>query len=533
MGYRLRANNVNAIGHLIEGNVSTFLDHIILDDEILGSAVDYFNQFLSKESSDFISSNQRRFNRRIAELNEQWPSVRSRLFDLNRNEETNGEVRNILLRYFKELSNLLGSYDIKFLVLPGFECTELNSYLINEENLIQWLNTESQFSYLIIQLKHTPDSDEFNVFDSFEHYPLALDRIDEWPGVLIWENQLYPAFRRQKDHGRGIFVPIDNQEDLEKILEKLAFEKRFFNSLLKEFGHRRNKNIVDIIHLSDIHVGSKNEELNHRRLFHILEKHKLRYQGNEEIITLISGDLVDSPNERNYLKFKEFESTLKRIGLETIFTVLGNHDYNSSGFITNGREAKNTIQKLSDGSQIEIIESHKLILIRINSNIGGELAQGKVGVEQLSELGNQLDLIPKLETYCKIAMLHHHPFELERPHWMKKAIFERILGDYFINMSLKLKDSKLLIDWLRNRNVKFVLHGHKHIPLLFYKNKLNLVSAGSSTGAINHQEKDKTFITYNVLKYDLIKMRPVSATIIYEDILGSGSKNYQMVKYAP
>ncbi len=61
MGYRLRANNVNAIGHLIEGNVSTFLDHLLLDDEIFYSAIDYFNQFLSENSIDFYKFKSKKF----------------------------------------------------------------------------------------------------------------------------------------------------------------------------------------------------------------------------------------------------------------------------------------------------------------------------------------------------------------------------------------------------------------------------------------------------------------------------------------
>ena len=533
MGYRLRTNNVNAIGHLIEGNVSTFLDHLLLDDEVFDSAIDYFNQFLSEKSTDFISSNQRRFDRRISELNRAWRKVKEELYTLKYENDQNDDRRRILLRYFKDLSSLLGSYELKFLILPGFENNELNSYLVNEENLKQWLSYESFLSYLIIQLKENPNSNEFNVFDSFEHYPLALDRIDEWPGVLIWENYRFPTFKREKNPSRGVFVPIQNKKDLNRIFEKLSFEKYFFNSILKEFGNSRNNNIVDIIHLSDIHVGSKNEELKHRRLFHILENHKMKYHGREKILTLISGDLVDSPNEDNYIKYKNFESTLKRIGFENIFTVLGNHDYNEDGYKTSGRKAKNAIQQLSDNNSVEIIESHKLILIRINSNMEGALAQGEVGKEQLSEIGNQLDLIPALESYCLIIMLHHHPFELERPHWMRKALFERILGDYFINKSLKLKDSEYFINWLKQRNIEFVLHGHKHIPLLFQRENLNIISAGSSTGSIIHSEKDKTFLPYNVIRYDLNKKRPISASILYEDILGSGSKNYQMVKYAP
>ncbi|MBK7635060.1 MAG: hypothetical protein IPJ13_12875 [Saprospiraceae bacterium] len=291
MGYRLRANNVNAIGHLIEGNVSTFLDHLLLDDEVFDSAIDYFNQFLSEKSTDFISSNQRRFDRRISELNRAWRKVKEELYTLKYENDQNDDRRRILLRYFKDLSSLLGSYELKFLILPGFENNELNSYLVNEENLKQWLSYESFLSYLIIQLKENPNSNEFNVFDSFEHYPLALDRIDEWPGVLIWENYRFPTFKREKNPSRGVFVPIQNKKDLNRIFEKLSFEKYFFNSILKEFRNSRNNNIVDIIHLSDIHVGSKNEELKHRRLFHILENHKMKYHGREKILTLISGDL--------------------------------------------------------------------------------------------------------------------------------------------------------------------------------------------------------------------------------------------------
>lgn len=90
---------------------------------------------------------------------------------------------------------------------------------------------------------------------------------------------------------------------------------------------------------------------------------------------------------------------------------------------------------------------------------------------------------------------------------------------------MKLVDSDLFLEWIQERNIKYILHGHKHIPCINKYKDITIISAGSTTGCVKHQDKGKTFLSYNLIKYDMDIRRPVSVTIIAEEIIGAGTKN--------
>ena len=52
-----------------------------------------------------------------------------------------------------------------------------------------------------------------------------------------------------------------------------------------------------------------------------------------------------------------------------------------------------------------------------------------------------------------------------------------------------------------------------------------MIAAGSATGSIKHKDKGKTYLSYNVIKYDIENKQPVSISVIAEEILGAGTKN--------
>ena len=89
---------------------------------------------------------------------------------------------------------------------------------------------------------------------------------------------------------------------------------------------------------------------------------------------------------------------------------------------------------------------------------------------------------------------------------------------------MKLVDADRFLQWIENRGIKLILHGHKHIPKIHTHNDITIIAAGSSTGKVRHVEEGKTFLTYNLIKYDIESKRPISCSIIAEEILGSGTK---------
>ena len=141
------------------------------------------------------------------------------------------------------------------------------------------------------------------------------------------------------------------------------------------------------------------------------------------------------------------------------------------------------------------------------------------------EIGNEIDAIKDKESYTFIALLHHHPVEIQNPKWYAKEWYEAILGPRLYEETMKLIDSDLFLEWIQQRGVKYILHGHKHIPSINECEDITIISSGSTTGCVKHQDKGKTFLSYNLIKYDMDIKKPVSVTIIAEEIIGAGTKN--------
>lgn len=534
MGYRIKLSNANSVGHLIEGNILSFINQCFIDKNYLDGNIEYIDDFLSIDNHDFISSDPKRFESLRSKLRSEWKHVKAlmkstydRITDNNSNYILKLSEESIKINlFFKEVSKLLGGYKYRFLLLPGFENNEINNLLVNPIELIKLLTIETSSSYLILQLKQIPEKNDVQILDSFEHMNKAIARVDEWPGVLVWGKEFW-------GRSEGMFIPIKGIDDVASLIYLHNYENSYLKLLLKVYGHKRTKRISQFVHLSDLHLGTRGEENKKLRLIEVLKKHIRINDSFYNMYPIISGDLVDTPSIINVKLYESFESQLDSIGLKNPITVLGNHDVRDYGFIRGDQEGKNILRNLVNKDSIVVLDDLKLILILFDSNIGGDLAKGTIGQEQLLKLGNQIDRLNNKQDYFKIAILHHHPFELERPDWMRKTWYENILGkiNYDVDQSNKLLDSDIFITWLKSRNISFIIHGHKHIPKLFHMDGFDIVAGGSSTGKIDHIESDRTFLTYNLINYDLDKYKPISSTIVFEDILGSGTKNYQVEVY--
>lgn len=84
----------------------------------------------------------------------------------------------------------------------------------------------------------------------------------------------------------------------------------------------------------------------------------------------------------------------------------------------------------------------------------------------------------------------------------------------------------IFFEWLKQRNVKLVLHGHKHIPFIFQLDGINIISCGSSTGQVTHKDRRKTYLSYNMLKFT---KDTVVCSQFAEELLGAGVKDIRSV----
>lgn len=137
-------------------------------------------------------------------------------------------------------------------------------------------------------------------------------------------------------------------------------------------------------------------------------------------------------------------------------------------------------------------------------------------------MGNELDKVKNLYEYTLIALLHHHVTDIPKPDWYDKRWFQKLLPTTIHDEMVKLIDSEIFLEWLKLRNVRLVMHGHKHIPYIMQEGGINIVACGSSTGNISHKDKEKTYISYNIIK---INNDSITCMQYAEEIYGAGAKH--------
>lgn len=528
MGFRFTINNANAIGHLVDGDIMTFLKITTSSEDNFHPTFDFIDSLMCNPKKDFYTTDN--FWNLIApeldELKNEWQSKKERyistresFLDLGWRHRIAGNyipykhVR--ILDFLQRLSNIFSRCKIKALLLPGYVKHQEYNWM-NSPNLLRKLvSIHPGESALILQLKEPLyNKREALILNAFSKFTKAFINLDQWPGVLLWNDV------------DSLFLPVDNGDNLIDIFTVLKYEKDNFNFLRNSYAPYQNKShFAYLFHLSDLHFGNKVSNKRKLRVLNILEKQLHELEDTSFVFPLITGDLMDTPSLSNKQCYLEFDQMLRDKGFEKPIYILGNHDIDTSGFIKLLTKQKSIITALSLNNKVELIDSIKLGIIKFDSNTGGEFAQGKIGEDQFIEIGNMLDSIPDRHKYTFIALLHHHPKEIENPTWYSPAWYETLLGKAGYEKTMTLVDSDLFLKWIEERKINYVLHGHKHIPNITTHGDVTIMGAGSSTGSVRHKEKWKTYLSYNLIKYDIRKKQPVSCSIIAEEIIGAGPIN--------
>jgi hypothetical protein len=531
MGYRTSIKNINSVGHLIEGNVYTFLEQSVSSDEMLATNIEFLDKLIRRTPEQFYMSGNywRRIEYELEYLRHEWHEVRNEweevrhywgkyrngFKNVNNNSEQFLSSNERLPSYLQVISKLFSRCAVKSILLPGFDHeNQINSLLTSEDVLKKIVQIHPGDTALILQFEEQFYKEDIAILNVFSKFDTALYQMDNWPGVFLWNND------------DSIFLPIIKENELYEIFKVIRYEKNSFNYLRERFKRKNKpKNYAYLFHMSDLHFGNKLAEKRTTRVVRILEDQISKLEDDAVIIPIITGDLMESPNSSNKQNYQLFSDLLISKGFEKPIYTLGNHDVNTKGILRLLTKLKAVISSLSNSSKIEIFEKLKLAIIKFDSNTGGELAQGKIGEDQLMEIGNEIDAIKDNDSYTYIALLHHHPMEIENPSWRAKEWYESLLGSKNFEKTMRLVDADLFLEWIKKRGIKYILHGHKHIPKIQKHDNVTVIAAGSTTGSVKHQEKGKTFLSYNLIKYDIDNQQPVSVSIIAEEIIGAGTKN--------
>lgn len=510
MGYRFTLDSANTVANLSFGKVMSCYRDIYSSEENFYGFMYFLNQFHQNMYSNEIDRYMKKI-RRIQKTLYRYEDF-ERLFEDVKHEDPFLHFHRDALGALHELSEIFERCTVKSLLLP--EIINSNKYdyddfMTSQETLHKLVRTHQGDSCLILQPQERPY--RTTIFDAFPNFEVALRQADMWPAVLFWDGNDFA------------FVPIRHKDELFYLFEIIQYERHPLGEI-KRVAEKKKKTSHYIFQLSDLHFGAKNVDIAERRLKSLVKFQLSNIELQDSVDFVITGDAVDSPSratENDYINFAEYLE--EHCGHKPI-RILGNHDINNNGLaVFHGKQRIANI--IGEYPKIHILEEQKVILLLFNSNTNGNLAAGEIGTAQMSEMGNLLDKVQNLDEYMLIAVMHHHLLPIPQPDYYDEKWYKKILPSSFLDESLKLIDAELFVEWLNQRNIKFVLHGHKHIPFMTEHRGINVIGCGSSTGQITHKENGKTYISYNLLK---ISEKAVTCIQFAEEIYGAGAKNIRM-----
>jgi 3',5'-cyclic AMP phosphodiesterase CpdA len=250
---------------------------------------------------------------------------------------------------------------------------------------------------------------------------------------------------------------------------------------------------TQIIHISDLHIQNEDSDEN-RHLLLIVRKIIAEYQKEVSFTAvLITGDMVDDGDERQYKRARQILDPLYSVGFR-VFAIPGNHDYGKDGVCAEaGRFEffKSSFLNPADPAsctfpQMARFGDHFLVgLNSMQAECGfwdGLLADGELGETQINDTAVLLDALLERPSSQKVILyLHHHPFLITDDGFIGfiRNVYERI--------GHSLKDGEMFMESLRGK-VDLLLFGHEHRHLDFSGTRVSaqygipiILSAGRCT----------------------------------------------------
>lgn len=239
----------------------------------------------------------------------------------------------------------------------------------------------------------------------------------------------------------------------------------------------------NIIQISDLHFGEYkfSNELKSNLKSQILEE-------NPDLI-IVAGDLTAMGYIDEYINAWEFIEELNQIS-ET-HVIPGNHDACNVGLVH--------FQKFMGERKFSRVDkSNNLAVIGLDSS-EPDVHDGKIGVDQLEWLNDELNRIPK--DMCTLVTFHHHLLPVPLTGRERNILLDS--GDVL----------KMLID----HGVNVVLNGHKHVSNAWKIENMAVLTSGTATTRRLHAD---THPSYNQL---MIKDETLSVNLIRTE---TGQKRY-------
>ena len=397
------------------------------------------------------------------------------------------------LQILIKLAQLLEAYPVKSLLLPRFCRDDVegisDDFMLDPSTVARLQSEDPDNTCLILQATQLSHPDRVTVFDIFPHFEVALRQIDLWPAVLFWNHTT----------GAFAFIPVADIDDLRHIYS-LAREPEPY-AALNRLADARIPASHYFMQLSDFHLEEKTARLHTRELETLIVSQMESFDPKDTVEFLVTGDIVNSPTSADIKDSEEIIGFLERLKQEQMIFVLGNHDIEMYGLAFGDKHQK--WQYLSgDYPKTKVYDDINVILMLFDSNVDGLLAEGKIGQKQMDAMKKQLDGIKDLDKYTLVAVLHHHvastatyKFIMGNDRW-RQEVGSAGFTDKGKQWFKRLLDADQFLAFLDSYGCTFVVHGHKHIPLVIKRDDMYIISCGSTTGYA------KDFISYNSLKFN-------------------------------
>jgi len=337
MGYRFSFNELNLVARLVEGDILSFLEDSLGSYDKTYSNIQNLSKLLSGFPKNFYNNHY--YNEKIIEdiynMQKELESLEKKNFKYNCKYEykvkekfnlkylNNNVIFKRVSQFLFEIHKILGGCKVKAMILPGLEHNEKNFYLISEELLEKLMNIHPEDSCLILQPNELSSDKTIYIWKKWRRMQSALKNIEQWPGIFLWNDN------------DSIFIPlkenIDNELNL--IFNSIHYYSGFEYLREHYYGRKRRGRMTYILHLSDLHFGTKASYHRKERLLQIIDNQMKEVEENDKIYTVVTGDLMDTPSEGNKYAVENFMKIIKyKTGNEPII-VQGNHDVRYYGVV--------------------------------------------------------------------------------------------------------------------------------------------------------------------------------------------------------
>ena len=418
-----------------------------------------------------------------------------------------------------ELRDLFSKREWTAVLIPsGFQESHPADTLLTSKTFLSKLSrTLKADPHLILHLNEAPQR-EFAVTDVYPPFHSALTKSTRWPGILLWRRSDEPLFfplpaERTEDAIHWIFSRVDDLATTPGRHLELHYLDAFPSCRIQA-GSR-----LTLLHMSDTHIGCKQSIERIIRVKDLLKDYVNRNRDDSSVVFLVSGDIMQTPDEGNVICANDFHDFLKDLhpcGRDPIF-VLGNHDVRRKGVLRN-RSTSSSLVPAFD-TRIEWIPDHPVGILCWNSADAGRMARGKITERQYRIIEEQLP--PAAAGNVRsilISLLHHHPLqfrridpEMRRFH-MKTlgASLRKFLGSAYEHMD-GLTNAREFIRFCDSHDVKVILHGHKHVPIagkipehLLENRSILVFGCGSAVGKNTYLYRKLFNVDYEVSMNEIV-----------------------------